>query len=58
MGVDLLGQLGSHLGNVSFSVVLVSTAHQEHHFWKDQSDVVFNHFHVLRIALEAVDEHP
>ena len=58
MSIDLLCQSHTHFSNIALRIILIVLTHEEHNFWKDQSDIVLDHFHILRISLEAMDENP
>jgi len=58
MSIYFLSQSNSHFRNVSFGMILIRRGHQEHHLREIESYVVFYHFHILRVALEAVHKDP
>lgn len=58
MSIDFLSQSYTHFIDISLCVVLIGWRHKEHYLREAERDIVLDHFHVLRVTLEAVNKDP
>lgn len=55
--VDFLRQSDAHLHDVTLSVFFVCARAEEHRLGEEQSDIVLQQTHVVRISLKAMHHH-